>query len=594
MRSFAAALPLVILGLAAPAFAQAALTPASAKDVAALRAAAERGDADAQSKLGLRYLTGEGVAKDEAQAVKWLRKSANQGFAEAQYDLGLAYAQGRGVDRDDAQAVAWYRKAAEQGYGRAQINLGSMYRNGRGVAKDETQAVMWWRKAAEQGIPRAWINLGHMYEDGSGVPQDYAQALAWYRKAADQGMAEAQSDVARMYEDGRGIAKDQAQAVACYRLAANQGNTDAKAALDRLRGQAGQDLPTLGPSTPPVCTRASPAVENYYTPPEWLRKPTFDQLMADYPTAAMSRGVSGQAVIKCTVQTDGLLRSCSVLWEDQPGMGFGPAAVVLSRTFLMKPATKGGQPIESEITFPINFETGGPALGAAISSTTVLGSTIWAKTPTVSDILAEIDKKVGDKFADGEVALQCDLAKSTGRLSNCIVANASPGMAQFTGVAKSLVPKFQADPEALADIKGSARINIAFGFPDMASPAWSQRYLTHPHWTQTISPDPNQPLFPAEAAKAGLKTGSATVECIVVADGSLSQCKATGESTPGVGFGVIAEQIASVFKLNPWTDEGLPADGAHVRIPIRMVYDEKAAGAPPPSPNVEGIAKSSG
>ena len=291
----------------------------------------------------------------------------------------------------------------------------------------------------------------------------------------------------------------------------------------------------------------------------------------------MSQGVSGQAVIKCIVQTDGFLRSCSVVREDRPGMGFGPAAIVLSRVFLMKPATRGGQPVESEMVIPIAFKTSALTAGTTITSTTVLGSALWVKTPTVPEILAEIDKKVGDKFADGKVVLQCDLARSTGRMSNCVVANTSPGMAEFTGVAKSLVSKFQADPKALADIKGGARINIAFEFPDMASPAWSQRYLTHPQWTQTISPDPNQPLFPTEAAKAGLKTGSATVDCIVAASGSLTQCKAISESTPGVGFGPMAEQIASVFVLNPWTDDGLPADGAHVKMPIRMVYDDKAA-----------------
>jgi TonB family protein len=324
-----------------------------------------------------------------------------------------------------------------------------------------------------------------------------------------------------------------------------------------------------------------PAASKFDTPPEWLRKPTFDQLMANYPAAAMSKGISGQAVIKCTVTTEGFLTVCSVVREDQPGMGFGPAALVLSRTFLMKPATKNGQPVEAQIDVPIYFKTDRSTASAALTSTTVLGSAIWARTPTVPEILAEIDKKVGDKFADGKVVLQCDLARSTGRMSNCVVANTSPGMAQFTGVARSLVSKFQADPKALADIKGGARINIAFGFPDMASPAWSQRYLTHPQWTQTISPDPNQPLFPEEAAKAGLRTGSATVDCVVAANGSLSQCKAVSESTPGVGFGPMAEQIASVFVLNPWTVDGLPADGAHVKMPVRMVYDDKVATAAP-------------
>ena len=34
---------------------------------------------------------------------------------------------GEGVPKNDAEAVTWYRKAAEQGYANAQFNLGYMY-----------------------------------------------------------------------------------------------------------------------------------------------------------------------------------------------------------------------------------------------------------------------------------------------------------------------------------------------------------------------------------------------------------------------------------------------------------------------------------
>ena len=47
------------------------------------RKAADQGLAEAQSTLGDMYLKGNGVAQDNAEAVKWLRKSANQGNAIA-------------------------------------------------------------------------------------------------------------------------------------------------------------------------------------------------------------------------------------------------------------------------------------------------------------------------------------------------------------------------------------------------------------------------------------------------------------------------------------------------------------------------------
>ena len=84
------------------------------------RPLAEQGDAEAQSMLGFMYHHGEGVAQDDAQAVKWHRKAAGQGNADGQYNLGVIYATGKGVAQDYTQAAEWYRKAAGQGVAWAQ------------------------------------------------------------------------------------------------------------------------------------------------------------------------------------------------------------------------------------------------------------------------------------------------------------------------------------------------------------------------------------------------------------------------------------------------------------------------------------------
>ena len=105
------------------------------------------------------YLQGEGVTKDDAQAVVWCRKAAEQGYAVAQYHLGFMYATGRGVPKDDAQAVEWYRKAAEQGDADAQGSLGFMYAEGRGVPKDLVQAHVWFSLSSIQGLKYAAENL---------------------------------------------------------------------------------------------------------------------------------------------------------------------------------------------------------------------------------------------------------------------------------------------------------------------------------------------------------------------------------------------------------------------------------------------------
>src|SRR3990172_7889897 len=85
---------------------------------------AQQGDAAAQHNLGAMYDNGEGVALDDAEAIKWYRMAAEQGYVEAQASLGFMYSIGEGVPEDDAEAVKWYRMVAEQGDAVAQYMLG--------------------------------------------------------------------------------------------------------------------------------------------------------------------------------------------------------------------------------------------------------------------------------------------------------------------------------------------------------------------------------------------------------------------------------------------------------------------------------------
>src|ERR1700756_3738649 len=76
------------------------------------RPLAERGNAEAQYRIGRMYEFGKGYPKDQAQGIAWIRKAAAQNHADAQQELGVIYATGDGVKQDDVQAVEWFRKAA--------------------------------------------------------------------------------------------------------------------------------------------------------------------------------------------------------------------------------------------------------------------------------------------------------------------------------------------------------------------------------------------------------------------------------------------------------------------------------------------------
>src|SRR5258708_12372713 len=51
---------------------------AKQKVIADLKEMAAAGDVKSQVQLGLAYATGDGVGKDDSEAVKWLRKAADQ------------------------------------------------------------------------------------------------------------------------------------------------------------------------------------------------------------------------------------------------------------------------------------------------------------------------------------------------------------------------------------------------------------------------------------------------------------------------------------------------------------------------------------
>ena len=246
-----------------PATSRAQAEEKIAPETKALIETAEKGDAGAQFNLGVRYANGQGVAKDEVEAVKWYRKAADQGDADAQSNLGWMYDNGQGVAKDEVEAVKWYRKAADQGHAFAQYNLGVMYANGQGVAKDAVEAVKWYRKAADQGNTNAQLYLGGMYANGRGVTKDEVEAVKWLRKAADQGNANAQSNLGNMYWVGNGVVKDELEAYKWWLLAGAQGNEKAKenipsierdlTAAQRLEGQRlarewkpGKELPAGG------------------------------------------------------------------------------------------------------------------------------------------------------------------------------------------------------------------------------------------------------------------------------------------------------------------------------------------------------------
>ena len=197
-----------------------------------LQSLAEKGDAEAQYRLGQSYYYGKkGVPINYKEAIKWYRKSAIQGYFEAKYSLELCYKNRLGVPDDYQEAIRFFKEAAEQGDVLGQIELGKLYLKGNSSQNDYVEAEICFSKAANQGYADAQFELGKLHLKGLGVQQSYSKAFFWFLKAAKHGCPEAQFELAKLYLMGKGVSSDNKLAEKWFRIAADNGFKKAKSFL---------------------------------------------------------------------------------------------------------------------------------------------------------------------------------------------------------------------------------------------------------------------------------------------------------------------------------------------------------------------------
>lgn len=201
--------------------------------------ASEKNEPVAQLAIGLRYLTGTEVPRDDIAGERLLLKAAASGFPDAIDALSGFYVMAtRYVD-----ALRWLHIGAANKQGVSYGWLAFMYGNGHGVTRDTAEAFRWVTLAAEQKLPGSQYQLGRLYANGDGVKSDVLAAAKWYRMAADQGYADAQAAMATCYEFGLGVSANEVESLRWRKMAAKSGSTAAQlrlmAAADQLPKEEG-------------------------------------------------------------------------------------------------------------------------------------------------------------------------------------------------------------------------------------------------------------------------------------------------------------------------------------------------------------------
>ena len=197
-------------------------------DLKLLHRAADAGNVQAMNAWG-NYLVTRAVSETSDRgevnrmlglAFDYFKNAADQGDANGIYNLGMCYLRGLGIPKNDQKAFDCFRSAAAKEHPAAINNIGLFFREGRVVARDLEMSAKWFEKSASYDNAYGLLNFALALQNGEGVAQDEARAARLLAKAADGGSVEAIDAYGVALWKGRGVKKDPEAAVRQFLRAA--------------------------------------------------------------------------------------------------------------------------------------------------------------------------------------------------------------------------------------------------------------------------------------------------------------------------------------------------------------------------------------
>jgi len=160
------------------------------------------GNGTAQFNLARRYLD---VGK-VAGCLYWYGEAAGNMNLKAMNNLGLMYVDGTGVPKNERTATMWLECAAKRGDVNAMGNLGILIlRPSDKENRDYEGALKYFTEAAKFDIPLALNNLACCYVRGFGTKVDYKKAKRLFSRAQALHSLVAEYNIGVLYLNGLGM-----------------------------------------------------------------------------------------------------------------------------------------------------------------------------------------------------------------------------------------------------------------------------------------------------------------------------------------------------------------------------------------------------
>lgn len=187
----------------------------------------------------------------------------------------------------------------------------------------------------------------------------------------------------------------------------------------------------------------------------------------------------------------------------------------------------------------------------------------FTEAPSAAQVAAAFPAKAKAAGVSGAVDLSCT-ATHDDRLKDCAVVGEDPRGYGFGQAARVLARSMR-----VAGARSGDEVRVPVNFSaDLLKPGFTAKT---PKWAAMPGAADFQATIPKH--EDGPNAIRVVLVCDVQAGGALSGCVVDREEPAGQGFGDGVLALASKFKVEPWSAEGLPTVGAKVRVPVR--YDLK-------------------